>query len=64
MTKELKGTASHCQSNICSFCMRRFPLVGKDIVLAHAGKVEVSSISGEGTKFMITLPTSASSSSG
>ena len=38
--------------------------IAKEIVLAHSGKIEVSSTPGEGTKFMVTLPTSAHSLTG
>ena len=37
--------------------------IAKEIVLAHGGKIEVSSNPGEETKFMVTIPTSASTSS-
>ncbi len=38
--------------------------IAKEIVLAHGGKIEVSSTPGEGTKFMVTLPTGAHSLTG
>lgn len=38
--------------------------IAKEIVLAHGGKIEASSTPGEGTKFKVTLPTSAHSHSG
>ena len=38
--------------------------IAREIVLAHQGKIEVSSNPGEGTRFMVTLPTSASTTPG
>ncbi len=37
--------------------------IAKEIVQAHSGKIEASSDPGEGTKFIVTLPTNASTAS-
>lgn len=38
--------------------------ITKEIVLAHGGKIEVNSTPGQGTEFIVRLPTSAPSPSG
>lgn len=38
--------------------------IAREIVLAHSGKIEVSSVPGEGAEFTVTLPVAIPGASG